>query len=170
MLSLKKTVVLAEPDREDEDILLLALETSGIDMDIVVLRDGSSVLDFFMRRDRSGSEAAQHRCALLLLDLTLPKLEGIKVLRQLRWLYRDEPDRLAPIVALSSSDDCALIAEAYRHGANGFLYKGAPVVWLVDMVRQTARYWLSSTLHPTRLPAPLAFEAPLAAVALDRSS
>jgi DNA-binding NarL/FixJ family response regulator len=158
-----RTIVLAENDRRDEELILLALENAAADVDVVVLSDGEAVVDFFLRKlkrnrlgglsravagDRWQASCVSHDCDLLLLDLAIPKLNGFKVLWQLRWLHRDDLSALPPIVALSDSDDNPLIAEAYRCGASGFLCTSASVSRFANALRQTVHYWLGATLRP----------------------
>ncbi len=151
-----RTIVLAESDRHDEDLVILGLEGTDANINIVVLKDGQAVVDYFLPRTReraSGTPLAQrnglkvppirpHACDLLLLELALPKLDGLKVLRQLRWLYRADLSLLPPIVVLGDSDDDEFVTEAYRCGASGYLFKSATVDRFVDALQQTTRYWL----------------------------
>jgi len=139
------TILLAENDRDDEELVLLALDDASIDADIVTINDGEAAVDYFVEK------AVHHRpasCDLMLLDLALPKLDGLRVLRQLRWLHRNDPSELPPIVVLSDSADQELVTEAYRHGANGFLCKATSYSRFAEAVQQTVRYWLNASLHP----------------------
>lgn len=140
------TILLAENDRDDQELVLLALDEAALDADIVIVNDGESAIDYFVDR------AVQHRpasCDLMLLDLALPKLDGLRVLRQLRWLHRNDASELPPIVMLSDSADQELVTEAYRHGANGFLCKATSYARFAEAVRQTVHYWLAASLHPS---------------------
>jgi CheY-like chemotaxis protein len=89
-------------------------------------------------------------CDLVLLGLNLPKLGGLKVLRQLRWLHRDDLSRLPPIVVLSERDGPDIVADAYRHGACGFLSKAMTASHFIESVHDTVRYWLGATTRPAR--------------------
>lgn len=136
-------ILLAEHDGDQEDLLLLAFEAASIDADVVVLRDGEAVLEYFLPR-RTG-RAVNTFGDLLLLDRDLPKLEGLTVLRQLQWLHRADLSRLPPIVILSDSDEPSLAASAYHFGASGFLCQRSDVQSYVRAVEQTVRYWLGAS-------------------------
>jgi DNA-binding NarL/FixJ family response regulator len=140
------TILLAENDRDDEELVLLALDDAAIDADVITVNDGESAIDYFVEK-----AVRQHPapCDLMLLDLALPKLDGLRVLRQLRWLHRNDASELPPIVMLSDSADHELVTEAYRHGANGFLCKATSYSRFAEAVRQTVRYWLAASLHPS---------------------
>jgi CheY-like chemotaxis protein len=152
-----RTIVLAESNRHDEDLVMLGLEGIDSNVNITVLKDGQAVIDFFLpshigrasrvvsyRRTRGFelTPTPAHACDLLLLELALPKLDGLKVLKQLRWLFRADVSLLPPIVVVADSDDSDLVAEAYRCGASGYLFKFATVDRFVNAVQQTTRYWL----------------------------
>lgn len=140
------TILLAENDREDQELVLLALDDATIDADVVVVSDGESAVDYFVEKAVRHNPAA---CDLMFLDLALPKLDGLRVLRQLRWLHRNDASELPPIVLLSDSADRDLVTEAYRHGANGFLCKATSYARFAEAVQQTVRYWLAASLHPS---------------------
>jgi len=141
-------VMLAESDHNDANLVLLAIERAAIGADVAVFSDGEAVVDFFLKASNGRRFASP--CDLLLLDLDLPKLDGLKVLRQLRWLHRDDVSKLPPIVVLSACDEPDLVAAAFRHGASGFLCKAARAFRFVDNVQQTMSYWLRATMCPTR--------------------
>lgn len=143
-----QTILLAECDRHDEELIVLALESADIDAGVVVVRDGEAIVDFFLRLQKPRSRWQPSQFDLMLLELTLPKLDGLKVLRQLHWLFRDDLSKLPPIVVMAACHDPTVVSQAYRHGANGFLCKTANGPRFVESVQQTLRYWLTTTLRP----------------------
>jgi two-component system response regulator len=140
-------ILLAENERDVCDVTLLALAGTPIETDVVEVHDGEAVLDFFLNRPANRHAAP---CDLMFLGLALPKLDGLRVLRQLRWLYRDDLSELPPIVILSDSDDEYLIAETYRHGADGFLIKEPSVPRYCQSIQETVRYWLKVNVRPAK--------------------
>ena len=140
------TILLAINDRDDEELVLLALNDAIVDADIVTVNNGEAAVDFFVEKAVGRRPAS---CDLMLLDLALPKLDGLRVLRQLRWLHRSDVSELPPIVILSDSADQDLVTEAYRHGADGFLCKATSYSRFAESVQQTIRYWLAASLHPS---------------------
>jgi two-component system, response regulator len=128
----------------------LVLRANGIDNEIVVARDGVEALDYlFGTGDHAGSDTS-FMPRLMLLDLSMPRMGGLEVLRRLR---EDERTKLLPVVVLTSSTDPQDIVEAYRAGANSYVDKLSDVPW-PELVPLIARYWLDMNIpaqgsHPT---------------------
>lgn len=149
-------VLLAGNQSREWDFVLQAIQRGRRDIEVVVLPHGEAVVELFMhdhRRQKKCNIPLANYCgyetiSLILIDLDLPKLGGLMVLRQLRWLRRADLSTLPPIVALSTSQDRESIAAAYRYGASGFLCTSVDSQRLVENVEQTVRYWLATTLHP----------------------
>jgi DNA-binding NarL/FixJ family response regulator len=152
------TILLAENDRDDEELVLLALDEAAVDADVVIVNDGEAAVDYFVEHAIRHHPAS---CDLMLLDLALPKLDGLRVLRQLRWLHRNDASELPPIVMLSDAADPELVTEAYRHGADGFLCKATSYSRFAEAIQQTVRYWLTASLHPSLHRRTIARLAPL---------
>ena len=119
--------------------MLRAFRKSNILNRVVVVRDGAEALDYFFTRgayaNRSASEVAQ----VVLLDLKLPKVDGLDVLRALR---ADERTRLIPIVVLTSSAEEQDMVRSYCLGANSYVRKPIDFTQFVEAVRQLGLYWL----------------------------
>jgi DNA-binding NarL/FixJ family response regulator len=160
-----RRVVLAEDNAHHEKLELAALEQACPAAEVVVFHDGESVIDYFLSNHighlssvpETSATGDNHAfqsggsvppCDLLLLDLTLPRLDGLKVLRQLRWLFREDLAKLPPVVVLSDCDENDVVANAYRFGANGFLCKSTSTSRLVESLQVTAKYWLGVTVRP----------------------
>jgi two-component system, response regulator len=132
-----KTILLVEDRVDDVDLTLRALEKAQIANEVVVCRDGADALDFlFARGHHSGCTALPE---LVLLDLNLPKVTGLEVLRQIR---ADERTRRIPVVMLTSSAEDQDIVSSYDFGANSFIQKPVNFREFVEASRQLGMYWL----------------------------
>ena len=156
-----KTILLAECHPREQKLMASALRRAWADAELTVLRDGEAVVEYFLPHVRrwighlsNGYHVAKpiiaptSHCDLLLLNLDLPKLDGLKVLRQLRWMFRDDIALLPPVVALSDSDDSQRVADAYRAGASGYIHSTNDTFRVEKALQQTADYWLGTTLRP----------------------
>jgi two-component system response regulator len=125
-------IALIEDNPDDEALTLRALKRNGIANEIVVLRDGVEALDFLL-------DAAKPLPQLVLLDLKLPRIDGLEVLKRLR----SEPrTQLLPIVILTSSSEERDVIEGYRLGANSYVRKPVDFDEFSESVRQLGLYWL----------------------------
>jgi two-component system, response regulator len=128
-------ILLVEDNEDDVELTLRAFAKCGITNKIDVARDGAEALDYLLG---SGSDA-RPLPQLVLLDLKLPKIEGLEVLRRLRAHPRT---RALPVVVLSSSSVEQDIAETYALGANSFVRKAVNFTEFVEAARQLGLYWL----------------------------
>jgi two-component system response regulator len=142
MASEPKTILLVEDNSDDEQLTLRAMRQSEVPNIIRVARDGAEALDQLF-----GPNAARLP-DLILLDLKLPKVNGLEVLKRLR---TEEKTKSLPIVVLTSSDEERDILESYSLGANSYIRKPVDFDEFIDAVRQLGVYWL--TLNKTRKPA-----------------
>jgi two-component system, response regulator len=144
------TILMADDNPRTAERFGLVLRANGIDNEIVVARDGVEALDYlFGTGDHAGSDTS-FMPRLMLLDLSMPRMGGLEVLRRLR---EDERTKLLPVVVLTSSTDPQDIVEAYRAGANSYVDKLSDVPW-PELVPLIARYWLDMNIpaqgsHPT---------------------
>jgi carbon storage regulator len=149
----KKKIVLATNDDDDIQLVRQAIEAAAPGAELFVVRDGEAALQYLLGDD----DHPASRCDLLLLDWQLPQLDGLKVMRQLRWLYRDHVSALPPIVLISACHDGETVATAFRHGADGFLAaQSSTAPPFTDALQNTIRYWLAATIRPESQPRPLA--------------
>lgn len=135
----EKIILLVEDDPDDELLTLRALKQNRILNQVMVVRDGVEALDYLFGR---GEYAERSHCPLpqvVLLDLRLPKLDGLEVLRQLR---ADERTCLLPVVVLTSSDEERDIVDSYKLGANSYVRKPVDFAQFSEAVRQLGLYWL----------------------------
>jgi len=127
-----KTILLVEDNPDDEALTLRALKKNNISNTVFVVRDGQQALDFFF----TGHHPAP---TLVLLDLKLPKIDGLEVLRRIR---ADPRTALQPVVILTSSKEEQDIVSSYRLGANSYIRKPVDFNQFIDAVRQLGLYWL----------------------------
>lgn len=135
----RKIILLIEDNPDDEILTLRALKRNNIKNEVAVAHDGAEALDFLFGRgtfaDRDLTEAPQ----LILLDLKLPKLDGLEVLRQIRG---DERTRLLPVVILTTSKEEQDMFDSYSFGANSYIRKPVDFIQFTEAVRQLGLYWL----------------------------
>lgn len=129
---MRSVIALIEDNPDDEALTMRALKRNGIANEIVVLRDGVEALDFLL-------SAAKPLPQLVLLDLKLPRIDGLEVLKRLRSESRTQ---LLPIVILTSSNEERDVIEGYRLGANSYVRKPVDFNEFSEAVRQLGLYWL----------------------------
>lgn len=135
-------VLLVEDNSKDEQLTLRALRKSHIGDRFAVVRNGIEALDFLFAR---GAYAGYTLPQLVLLDLKLPKVDGIEVLRQLRAHQRT---RLLPVVILTSSIEETDRLAGYGLGANSYVRKPVDFIEFTEAVQQIGLYWLSLNQSP----------------------
>ena len=135
----EKVILLVEDNADDEELTLRALKKSNIMNRVVVARDGAEALDYLFVRGAHASRDPQEAPQVILLDLKLPKLDGLEVLRQLR---AEPRTKLLPVVILTSSREEQDILRGYDLGANSYIQKPVDFTQFVDAVRQLGLYWL----------------------------
>lgn len=131
--------MLVEDSPEDEELTLRALARSGLPIGTTVARDGEEALDYLFGEGEHEGRDLSVMPNLILLDLKLPKVSGLNILRRLR---AAEHTRLIPVVVLTSSDEDGDILRAYELGANSYLRKPVQSERFVEAVRQLGLYWL----------------------------
>jgi CheY-like chemotaxis protein len=134
-----KLILLVEDNPDDEALALRALARLEIPSEVAVARDGAEALDFLFASGVYDARDATLLPAVMLLDLKLPKVDGLDVLRRVR---SDPRTRLLPVVVMSSSDELRDVAESYRLGASSYIRKPVDFGQFTDTVRQLGTYWL----------------------------
>ena len=138
-------ILLVEDNRDDETLALRALERAGVVVEVVVARDGAEALDYlFGTGDYAGRDTSA-RPHVVLMDLQLPKVGGLEVLRRLR---ADERTRTLPVVILSTSDEPPDVAASYNLGANSYVRKPMGFGQLSDVLQQLVLYWTQLNASP----------------------
>jgi two-component system, response regulator len=131
-----RSVLLVEDNDDHAELVRRALKLSGQPHKLVRLEDGEQALSFLLGTE--GPPADQSDCALILLDLRLPRVSGIEVLQTLR--ERDAP--VGPVVVLTTSDADEDITAAYENGAHAYVVKPIDFTSFGKLVRDLARFWL----------------------------
>lgn len=135
----RNLIILVEDNEDDAELAIRALKKNGIDAEVKIFEDGAVALDYLLRVGESADDADEPMPQLVLLDLKLPKLNGIEVLERLR---ADEATRLVPVVVLTTSNAEIDIVESYRRGANSYIQKPVDFNQFTQAVGEIARYWL----------------------------
>jgi CheY-like chemotaxis protein len=134
-----KTILVVEDNPDDQHLITRALKKNHVGNEIVVVGDGEQALDYVFARGAHAGREATALPQVVLLDLRLPKVDGLQVLRQLR---SDERTRSLPVVILTSSDEERDIVESYRFGANSYIRKPVDFTEFMEAVRNLGLYWM----------------------------
>jgi CheY-like chemotaxis protein len=134
-----RTILLVEDNPDDEELTLRALQRNNIGNQVVVVRDGQEAIDWLEGTGQHAGRDVNDVPALVLLDLKLPKVDGLEVLRRLRGTPRTA---IVPVVILTSSKEDRDRARGYHSGANSYVQKPVDFTEFVDAVRQLGMYWL----------------------------
>lgn len=132
-------ILLVEDNPDDEVLTLHALRKNNIGNKIYVARDGAEALDFLFCKNQYADRDPRDMPQLILLDIKLPKMDGLEVLRRIR---DDERTSLLPVVILTSSKEQQDLVEAYRNRANSYMRKPVDFTQFAESVRQLGLYWL----------------------------
>jgi CheY-like chemotaxis protein len=134
-----KVIMLVEDNPDDVDLTLRALRKNNISNEVVVTRDGVEALDYLFGTGTHAGRDLSVMPAVILLDLKLPRIDGLEVLRRLR---SDERAELLPVVILTSSKEEQDIINGYKLGANSYIRKPVDFTQFMEAVRQLGLYWL----------------------------
>ena len=135
----KKVILLVEDNPDDVDLTLRALKKGNIVNEVVVARDGVEALDYLFGTGIHAGRDLDLMPALVLLDLKLPKTDGLEVLRRLR---ADTRTKLLPVVVLTSSKEEQDLLNSYELAANSYIRKPVDFLQFTDAVKQLELYWL----------------------------
>jgi CheY-like chemotaxis protein len=134
-----KSILLVEDNADDEELTRRALVRNNIANTVNVVRDGAEALDYLFHRGQYADRAEADLPTVVLLDLKLPKIDGLEVLTQLR---ANDHTKLLPVVILTSSKEEQDLIRGYRLGANSYIRKPVDFDQFVEAVRQLGLYWL----------------------------
>ena len=135
----ERYILLVEDNPDDEELTLLSLRKNNLGHDIIVVRDGVEALDFLFGSGQYAGRDISRVPTIVLLDLKLPKLDGLGVLKRLR---ADERTRTLPVVVLTSSSQDADVIASYNLGANSYVRKPVEFGAFVDAVSSLGLYWV----------------------------
>lgn len=136
---MEDVILLVEDSADDEILTLRAFKKQNIKNQIVVARDGAEALDYLFGTGQYEGRDLSQVPHLILLDLKLPKVDGLEVLRRIR---ANERTRLIPVVVLTSSNEQQDLVESYQLGANSYIRKPVDFSQFAEAVRQLGMYWL----------------------------
>jgi two-component system response regulator len=132
----QKTILLVEDNPDDADLTLRALKRNKILNDVTVARDGVEALEYLLPRNGQQKAAMP---AMVLLDLKLPRMDGIEVLKRIR---ADERTQLLPVIILTTSKEQEDLINGYRNGCNSYIRKPVDFSEFMTAVQHIGLYWL----------------------------
>lgn len=140
-----KFILLVEDNPDDEALALRALKQNRIDNGVVVVRDGAEALDYLFGKGKYAGRDLNVMPALILLDLKLPKVDGLEVLKQLR---ANSLTALLPVAMLTSSREESDLLAGYKLGLNSYILKPVDFDQFTEAVRNLGVYWLAINETP----------------------
>ena len=149
MDQMSKTILLVEDNPDDAKLTLRAFKRNNMLNPIVVARDGVEALDFLFARGAYAERAGKPPPTLIILDLKLPKLDGLGVLKAVRG---DERTQLIPVVILTSSKEEQDLIQGYSLGANSYVRKPVDFAEFQEAVKLLGIYWLMTNQPPPKRP------------------
>lgn len=143
----KGPILLVEDNPDDQKLTVRALKKNNITNDIIITEDGVQALDYLFCTGQYAERDFSQRPALVLLDLKLPKIDGLEVLRRLR---ADERTKMVPVVILTSSKEERDLIKGYELGANSYVQKPVNFLEFVEAAGRLGVYWLMLNEPPPR--------------------
>jgi two-component system response regulator len=140
-------ILLVEDNPNDAELALRALRKNNLANNILVVTDGEEALDFVFARGAFSERKIENGPKVILLDLKLPKVDGLEVLRAIK---SDPHTKIIPVVVLTSSKEESDIVESYRLGVNSYIVKPVDFGKFVAAVRDLGLYWLLLNQAPTK--------------------
>jgi two-component system, response regulator len=138
-------ILLVEDNERDAELTMRALKKAGLANKLLRVKDGEQALDYMFRRGAfAGRDDVVPR--LVLLDLKMPRVDGIEVLKAVK---SDERTKRIPVVVMTSSQEEKDVAQTYDLGANSYIVKPVDFAAVADMVRQAGFYWLAINRTPS---------------------
>lgn len=134
-----KMILLVEDNPDDEALTIRALRKNNIGNELIVVRDGAQALEFLFCTGAYAERDIRDKPQVILLDINLPKVDGLEVLRRIR---AEENTRLLPVVILTSSKEEQDLIRGYSLGANSYIRKPVDFNEFIEAVRQLGLYWL----------------------------
>jgi CheY-like chemotaxis protein len=130
-------ILMVEDDPKDVELTMTALEGYNLANEVVVTRDGEEALDYLYRRGRYTTRSSDHP-AVILLDLKLPKIDGLEVLRQVK---SDDNLKMIPVVVLTSSREEKDLVSSYKLGVNAYVVKPVDFHEFVNAIKELGVFW-----------------------------
>lgn len=130
-------ILLVEDDPNDVELTMTALEEYNLANEVVVAKDGQEALDYIYCEGKFAGRSVENP-AVLLLDLKLPKIDGLEVLRRIK---SDEKLKMIPVVVLTSSHEEKDMVASYRHGVNAYVVKPVDFHEFVNAIKELGAFW-----------------------------
>lgn len=143
-----KIILLVEDNPDDQVLTTQALKKSNIINDVIVANDGVEALDYIFGRGKYAGRDIKKFPSVILLDINLPKLNGLEVLKEIR---QNEKTRLIPVVILTSSKEEEDLITSYKLGANSYVQKPVDFNQFADAIKHLGLYWLLLNALPPNL-------------------
>ena len=145
---ISKIILLVEDNPDDEALTLRALKKNNLTNEVVVAHDGAEALDYIFAAGKYAGRYLNMMPTVILLDLKLPKVDGLEVLQRLR---ADERTQLLPVVILTSSKEEKDMLNGYKLGANSYVRKPVNFGEFLEAVKQLGLYWLILNEPPPQI-------------------
>ncbi len=139
------TILLVEDNPDEEQLAMIAFEKSGFDKDVEVVRDGQEAVDYMLAGGKYQGRDILDLPSVIFLDINLPKLNGLEVLKILR---KDDRTKLVPVVLLTSSDEEKDMVEGYESGANSYIHKPFDFHEFLLQIKTLGNYWTEYNRTP----------------------
>ena len=149
-----KNILLVEDNPDDRELMKLAFARSEIPHNLIILSDGIEALNYLQRQATDGDLSSSGDCsmaampAVVILDINLPTIDGIEILRRIR---ADSRTRILPVIIISSSNEPQDLIDSYINGCNSYVRKPIHFTQLQNFVREISTYWLTVNLLPLSL-------------------
>jgi two-component system response regulator len=144
----KRAILLVEDNPDDVELTLRALKQYNVKNQINVVRDGAEALDYLFATGAYSNRDTNTMPSVVLLDLKLPKVDGLEVLQRMR---ADERTKLVPVVILTSSKEEQDMVNGYKFGANSYVRKPVDFTQFIEAARQLGLYWLVINEPPPQI-------------------
>ena len=138
-----RRILIVDDSHKDVELTIAALAEKNLANEVVVAEDGVEALDFLYKRGKFSNE--QGDPAVILLDIKMPRMNGIEVLKHIR---ADEKFKLIPVIMVTSSGEEKDLVESYKLGANSYVVKPIDVVQFLDAIKVLGQYWAIINVPP----------------------
>ena len=139
-------ILLVEDNADHASLIIDELEAENVKKKIILMKDGQGAVDYFQKANIDSNGEIHSHIDLVLLDLNLPKVNGMDVLR---FIKNDSRFCIIPVIILSTSSDPDTITEAYKNGANGFITKPVSCEEFIEKMKYVKEYWLNTNILPS---------------------
>jgi CheY-like chemotaxis protein len=136
---MNKIILLVEDDPDEEELAVRAFKNTGIASQVKVERDGASALDHLFGTGKYAGDTLPERPTIVILDLQLPRVHGLEVLRRIR---ADERTNLLPVIVLTKSNENDDVKRSYANGANAYVRKAVDFLEFAAAAKAIALFWL----------------------------